>query len=181
MRIWYRAMRRAVLLAAAGLAAATAVSAQDAPPKIAVVDLELVVARSAQGQALQRRLETFQTETRAALEVKAEEGQALRRQLAEGATSLSESRLEELQKQIEDLQIAMRRLQDDKQREGQKMQNEGLRDIEKAIAPVLTQLRDELGLDLILNNVPGVVVMAAPRLDITQQVVDRLSAAAAGS
>ena len=38
------------------------------------------------------------------------------------------------------------------------------------------QIRDQGGYDLILNNVPGVVVMAADRIDITQQVIDRFNA-----
>lgn len=177
MKRWFRTIPIAGLLAAGLLATTTASAAQETPPKIAVVDLELVAAQSAPGKALQQRLEGFQQETRVALEARAAEGQALRRQITEGGTALSDTRLQELQKQLEDLQIAMRRLQDDKQREGQKLQNDGLRQIEKAIAPVLSQIRDERGLDLILNNVPGVVVLAGPRLDITQDVIDRLAAA----
>jgi Skp family chaperone for outer membrane proteins len=164
-------------LTAALLAVVPAASAQEGPARIAVVDLELVVSQSVQGKALQTRLEQFQSEARASLEAKSGEMQTLQRQLAEGASSLSESRIEELQKQIEEVQIAARRQQDDKQREGQKIQTEGLRAIEKAIAPVLAQIRDDMGLDLILNNVPGVVVLAGSRLDITQEVVDRLATA----
>jgi outer membrane protein len=177
MSLSRKAIQIAGLLGVTFLVAATAAPAQEAPLKIAIVDLERVVTQSAQGQALQKKLEQFKAETQALLDARAAEGQALRKQITDGANSLSETRLGELQKQMEDLQITIRRLQDDKQREGQKMQNDGLRQIEIAIEPVIRQLRDEHDLDLILNNVPGVVVMAGPRLDITQEVVDRLAAA----
>jgi Skp family chaperone for outer membrane proteins len=55
------------------------------------------------------------------------------------------------------------------------MQSEGLREIEKQLEPVFEKVRDEGGYDLILNRVPGVVVMAGQRVDITQKVIDRLN------
>ncbi len=71
----------------------------------------------------------------------------------------------------------MRRFRDDKQREGQKMQEESLREIERMLEPVFEQARQEMGLDLILNNVPGVVLMAGERVDITAMMIERFNAA----
>ena len=150
--------------------------AQDQPIKIVVVDLERVVAQSASGQQLQARLGQFQQDVKAEGEKKAEQARAIRQKIADGANSLSEDKLAELQKEYEDATIAIRRFQDDKQREGQKMQGEGLREIEKQLQPVFEKIRDEGGYDLIINNVPGVVVMANERVDITQLVIDRLNA-----
>ena len=48
-------------------------------------------------------------------------------------------------------------------------------DIEKQLQPVFEKIRDEGAYDLILNNTPGVVVMAGPRVDITQNVIARLA------
>ena len=87
-----------------------------------------------------------------------------------------QEKLAELQKQWEDAQIGIRRYRDDKQREGQKIQAEGLREIEKQLQPVFEKIRDESGYDLILNNVPGVVVMANEKVDITAMVVERFNA-----
>jgi Skp family chaperone for outer membrane proteins len=56
------------------------------------------------------------------------------------------------------------------------MQNEGLAEIEKLLGPVFEKVRAEGNYDLILNRVPGLVVMANPRIDITQQVIERLEA-----
>ncbi len=158
-----------------GLLPATA-DAQDSI-KIVVVDLEQVVARSAAGQALQATLVKFQEEVKAEGEAKAAAARDIRQRIADGANSLSEDKLNQLQKDYEDAGIDIRRFQDDKQREGQKIQGEGLREIEKQLQPVFEMIRDEGGYDLIINNVAGVVVMANEKVDITPLVIEKLNAA----
>ena len=180
--------RAAVLVTGAiflisGLTAAPAAFAQDSPIKIVVVDLERVVAGSTAGQQLQGRLAQFQQEVQNEGKQKTDAAQEIRKKIADGANSLSEEKLAQLQKDYEDATIDIRRFQDDKQREGQKMQGEGLREIEKQLQPVFEKIRDEGGYDLIINNVPGVVVMANEKVDITQLVIQRLNetVAAAGN
>ena len=70
----------------------------------------------------------------------------------------------------------MRRLQEAKQREGQKLQNDGLKAIEVKLEPVFKQIKDEGSYDLILNNAPGVVIMASDKVDITAKVIEMLNA-----
>ena len=156
----------------------TPLLAQEAPLKIAVVDLEAVVSQSKQGQDLQTRLESFQAQVQQEMTTLNQQANDLRQRLADGANSLSETRLAELNKEYEDATIALRRFRDDKQREGQKMQEESLREIEDLLEPVFEQVRAEMGYDLILNNVPGVVLMAGERVDITAMMVERFNAAA---
>lgn len=167
----------ALLALAAGVSATTAV-AQEAPLRIAVVDLEFVVANSPAGKELQARLASFSDQVNAEVATRREAANAIRTQLAQGANSLSADRLTELQQDLEDAQIAIKRFQDDKQREGQKMQTDGLRGIELQLKPVFEAITAERGFDLILNNVPGVIVMAGPRADITPLVIEKLNAAA---
>lgn len=157
-----------------GCLVAVPATAQETSIKIAVVDLEAVVALSPGGKALGKELEAFEAQVKAEVEKMREDGRALTQRIQEGRNSLSEDKLAEMQKQLEDLSIAQRRLLDDKQREGQKKQQEGLKKIEKQLEPVFNAIRDEEGYDLILNRVPGVVVMAGERVDITQKVIERL-------
>lgn len=174
-----RMMGVRVGLLAAGLCLAgglaTAALAQDGSIKIAVVDLDRVIAQSKSGKELQAKLEKFQLDIKTQGEAMNEEARQLRQRMTDGVNSLAEDKLAELQKQYEDKQIAMRRFRDDKQREGQKMQEEGLREIEKQLQPVFQKVRDDGGYDLIFNYVPGVVVMASERIDITQKVIDTLN------
>lgn len=165
-----------LLCALAGLLLAGTAQGQDAI-KIAVVDLEAVVAQSSSGKALQAKLEKFQQDVQVEADALAENARGIRTRMAEGANTLTAEKLAELQKQYEDETIKMRRLRDDKQREGQKMQAEGLREIERQLEPIFKQIQEQEGYDLIINNVPGVVVMANERVDITGMVVGRLNAA----
>lgn len=153
------------------------VVAQDAPLRIAVVDVETVVAESPQGKALQSRLEQFQGSVQGDLQRMQNDAQAVQQRITDGANSLSEDRLAELNKELEDATIALRRFRDDKQREGTKIQEEGLMGIEQVLQPVFEQVRDEMGFDLILNNVPGVVLMMSERVDVTALMIQRLNAA----
>jgi len=166
-------------LLAAGLVIAggafAAAQAQEAPIKIAVVDLERVIAQSKSGQELQTKLEGFQQQIKTEADAIAAEARDIRQRMTDGVNTLSEDKLAELQKEYEDKQIAMRRFRDDKNREGQKMQEEGLRQIEQQLQPVFEKVRDDNGYDLILNYVPGVVVMAGERVDITNQVIEILN------
>ncbi len=169
-----RLMIAGALAVLGGLVLVPAASAQN----IVVVDLERVVATSAAGKALQTQLSQFQEQVKTQGEAKAAAARDIRQRIVDGANSLSEDKINQLQKDLEDAQIDIRRFQDDKQREGQKMQTEGLREIEKQLQPVFEQIRDEGSYDLILNNIAGVVVMANEKVDITAKVIEKLNAAA---
>ena len=170
-----------VLACAAVLAAVLALpassNAQERPLKIGLVNLDRVVAESPAGRDLQQKLEAFQQRARGEIEAKQAEANGIRQQAVDGGNTLSEERLAELQKQYQDKLIEIQRITDDKQREGQKMQGEGLEEVEKQLAPIFEALRDDEGYDLILNTVPGVVLISNARADITQKVLDRLKAA----
>lgn len=165
----------AALIGLALLLTGPALFAQETPLKIAVVDLELIVARSQAGQDLAGKLKSLQETAGAEMEGMQKAAVELRQRIADGANSLSDDKLADMQKEYEDKMIEIRRFTDDKQREGQKMQQEGLAAIEKQLEPVFEKVRTDNGYDLILNRVPGVVVMAGERIDITKQVIDVLN------
>ncbi len=164
----------ACLLVLAVLAVPTVSTAQPTPIKIAVVNLDYLIANSSGGKELSAKLAAFEKQIKTEVESRRASMLAIRKQVAEGANSLSQDRLAELQKQYEDAGLSLQRYTDDRQREGQKLQTDGLREIEKQLKPVLEAIRDQEGYDLILNNVPGVVVMVGERVEITQKILDRL-------
>ncbi len=175
------ALAAALVLSAGAAVAQEAPAAQDRPVRVAVVDLDLLVARSTAGQELRNKLAEFEKQAKAEGEKLAAEARDIRQLIADGANSLSEDRLAELQKDYEDKTIAIRRFQDDKQRQGQKMQDEGLKKIETDLRPIFDLVQEEGDYDLILNRVPGVVVMASERVDITARVLELYDAAVASS
>jgi len=143
--------------------------------KIAVVNLDYIVANSPEGKSLQAKLENFQQLIQAEVEVKRKDVNSLRQRMVDGSNSLSQEQLNALQKQYEDIQISIKRYMDDKQREGQKMQNDGLKIIEASLEPVFNKIKSDNNYDLILNNVSGVVIMASDKVDITDTVIQILN------
>lgn len=171
------AIMAAALAAVLFLAGAGSAAAQQ---KIVVVNLDYIVANAPAGKGLQAKLEKFQEEARAEVASKQEAAKAIRQRIADGVNSLSEDKLAEMQQEFEAAQLAVKQLQENKQREGRKMQEEGLKEIEQQLGPIFEQVRDEGGYDLILNNVPGVVLMVGEGVDITQEVVDKLGSGSEG-
>lgn len=170
---------RVTLLGTAILILAGAAMAQQAPIRIVVIDLDRLVAQSVAGRELQNKLEEFQRQVQAEGTALADKARATQKLITDGANSLSAERLEELQQQYEDDTIAVRRFTESKQREGARMRDEGLKEIEKKLQPVLDRIQSGGNYDLILNRALGIVVMASDRVDITDQVIEAFDTAEA--
>ena len=147
--------------------------AQESPARIAVVDVQKVVAGSIAGQEMQAMLSTFRSGVERELKAAT---QAVRDLQTSAALAGSPAEAAELQKELENKTIALNRLQDDMQREGQEKQTAALRSIEAQLEPIFRQIRDEHDYDLILARSPGLTLMISPRIDITQEVIDRFNA-----
>jgi outer membrane protein len=158
---------------------AGAAVAQQEPLNIAVIDLDRLVAQSVAGKDLQNKLEEFQNQVQAEGTALADKARATQRLITDGANSLSQDRLSELQAQYEDEGIKVRRFTETKQREGAKMRDEGLQEIERKLQPVLDSVQEEGNYDIIFNRALGIVIMASERVDITDQVVTAFDTAEA--
>lgn len=151
------------------------VAAQDL--KIAVVDLEGVIALSDMGKTLQEKLKTFRTQTQGELKALVDRAAEIEKQATAGGAALSELKLAELRRQYEDANIEVQRMRKDKQAEAQQIRDEGLKNIEIALQPVFESIQKETAYDIILNKAAGVVIMASEKADISQMVLDRFNAA----
>ncbi len=168
---------RIAVLGTAILILAGAAMAQQAPIRVAVIDLDRLVAQSNVGQQLQKKLEDFQKQVQTEGKALADKARATKKLIDDGAISLSQERLTVLQAQFEDEGTKVRRFTEAKQREGAKMRDDGLQEIEVKLQPVLDTVQSEGNYDLILNRALGVVVMASDRVDITDQVIAAFNAA----
>lgn len=162
---------RIALVGVATLIVAGGAMAQQAPLRIAVIDLDRLVAESVVGRKLQGKLENFQREVQTEGKGLADKARATQQLITDGANSLSQEKLGELQAQYEDETIKVRRFTEKKQREGAKMRDDGLKEIEEKLQPVLDKIQSDGDYDLILNRALGVVVMASDRVDITEAVI----------
>ena len=164
----------ALVLPALLLSSVSPAPAQEPPIKIAVVDIQKIVNDSDAGKQLQTDLDAFRRAVEQELKAKATEVNDLQER---AKASSDPAEVTRLSKEYEQGLIDFKRLQDDKQREGQKKQKDGLAAIEKALGPVFSQVRAEQDLDLILARTPGVTLLFSDRVDITELILDRYNAA----
>lgn len=141
---------------------------------IAVVDMDEVIASSSAGKALQEKLDTFQTETRTEAETRQGKLVEMRDRLTDEEGGLNTAERAELQKSFEEASLDLRRFQDEKTLEAQKIRNDGMIELQGQVEPIFKALQEEFDYDLILNAQSGAVMMAGERIDITQKVIDRL-------
>lgn len=166
-----RAALAAVLLLAAG-----AVPAAAQELKVAVINTEQVLLESETGKAALEQLRTLR-------EAKEAEGQALqdaveqlRTRLTEGRLSLAEDKIAELEAQLEEKGIALRRFQDDANRELNKRRDEVLASIDRRVLPIINQVGEEQGYSLIFRKFESGLVFASEEVDITPEIIRRLDA-----
>jgi outer membrane protein len=168
----FRLTMRTVVLAAIVMAVALPAAAQS---KVAVIDVQRVVTESDPGKEVMGKLRTIS-------DAKAQEAQALQQELAtlqdqfnKQRFTVSEVRQAEMTKEIEDKQIAIRRFQDDAQRELQEAQRRELGGLEERILPIINQIGQERGYTLIFNKFQSGLVYADETIDITDQVITRFN------
>ncbi len=169
-----RSVIRGALMAVVVAAVAMPAAAQN---KIAVIDVQRVVTESDPGKEVMQRL-------KAVTDAKSQEGQALQQQFAalqeqfnKQRFTVSESRQAEMSKEIEDKQIAIRRFQDDAQREVQEAQRRELGGLEERILPIINKVGQEQSFTLIFNKFQSGLVYADETVDITDEVIRRFNTA----
>jgi len=170
----FRLTVRVAMLAVIMMALAMPAAAQN---KIAVIDVQRVVTESDPGKEVMQKLRVLS-------DAKAQEGQALQQNLAtlqdqftKQRYTVSEARQAEMTKEIEDVQIAIRRFQDDAQRELQEAQRRELGGLEERILPIINQVGQAEGYTLIFNKFQSGLVYADEAVDVTDQVITMFNTA----
>jgi len=168
--------RKISTVAIALLIAAMAVPAA-AQSKIAVIDVQRVVTESDPGKEALGKLKELS-------DAKVEEGRALQQELAslqdqvqKQRFTLSEDKLAEMTQQIEDRGIALKRFEDDAQRELNSARQRTLGGLEQQIMPIINSVGEEQGFSLIFNKFQSGLVYADQALDITDDVIRRFNTA----
>lgn len=164
-----------ILVAVAIMAAPFAIAQDDAPPKIAVIDIDRVLVQSELGKQLQEKIKKVADDAQAKGESISQQARDIQQKLQEGQASLSESQQSEMGKKLQDFQIQLRRLEDDTKREVQRLQQEGLAGIQQKVRPVLSKIQEASNYDLILSANDSAIISWTPRVDITKRVIDELN------
>ena len=170
-------MRRIVLSALfLALVASAAAVAQEAPRlTVAVIDVQQVVNESAAGKETMTRLRKLQDDKVAEGRKKADDLDGLRKQLATQRATLTDTRVAELEKQIEDRQVELQRFSDDTKQFLADAQRRELDALEKQIMPIINEIGREQKIQMIFNKFQSGLVYADDAVDITEQVVRRFN------
>jgi outer membrane protein len=170
----FRLTVRAAMLAVIMMALAMPAAAQ---ARIAVIDVQRVVTESDPGKEVMQKL-------RALSDAKAQQGQTMQKELAalqdqfnKQRFTVSEQRQAEMSKEIEDKQIAIKRFQDDAQRELQDAQRRELGGLEERIMPIINQIGQTDGYTLIFNKFQSGLVYADEAVDVTDRVIQTFNTA----
>ena len=152
----------------------SAASAQlSEPAKIAVVDLDRLFLQSAPGKQLQTELQTLSEKVRGDIEAKTKEAENLQAQAAGQTVDVQT----QAQRKIEDLDREARRIRDNAQREATKAEQDRRAAFQEIVQPIFAEIQQSQGFDLILNMNRAIVVFAGPRIDITEQILAKITAA----
>jgi outer membrane protein len=163
----------------AGGAAVTPLQAQGGALKVAVIDTEQILMTSQAGKKVVADLKKLQETKEGELRTRQQEIKDLQTKLSEGRLSLAQDKLSDMEKQLEDRVIALRRLQDDANRDLTKKREELLGQIDQRVMPVINQIGKEQGFTLIFRKFESGLIYADEAIDITKVVVQRLDAAPA--
>ena len=155
--------------------AAPMVAQTGAPARVAVINVQKVLAESTSGKTTLERLKKMQDERVAKAKKMDEEVQALDAQINQKKMSLSEEKLAEMTKDLSDRKISMQRYAQDADREVSEARDRALQDLEKQIMPLINQIGKEMGFAAIFNKFESGLVYASDAIDITDMVVKRFN------
>ncbi len=150
-----------------------AVQATAVPTKIGVIDVRRLISDSNVGQQAMQEMEALKEAKTAALEAASVALEQLQTQITEGRLSLSQERLNELNRQLEDGTTAYRRSVQDAEQELQTAQARSFGTIEREIVPLIRQIGQENQFAAILSITDGGVVYSHEQVNITGLVVER--------
>ncbi len=144
--------------------------------KIAFVVLQRIAAESTEGKASSAKINALQQKKLAELQDKNKQLQAAQQKLQAGGLLNDDARAQ-LQKEVDKLQVDIQRAQQDAQGEVEELQRQLQADFQKKLMPILQQVAQEKGLQMVLAYPEAGIVWANGGLDISTDVIKRLDAA----
>jgi len=168
-----------VSIAVAALAAP--MFAQSAPSRVAVIDVQKVLAQSSAGKVAYEKLKKMQEDRINKAKQMDEELQKLDAEINSKKISLADDKLTEMQKQLADKRISMQRYAQDADREVGEARDRELQALEAKIKPVIDGIGKEMGLAAIFNKFESGLIYASDAIDITDSVIKRFNETQGGA
>lgn len=166
-----------LMISIAVAALAAPMFAQTAPSRVAIIDVQKVLAQSNLGKQAYDKLKKMQDEKIERAKGMEEELRKLDADIAAKRISLSDEKVVEMTKQLADKKINMQRYAQDADREVAEARDRELLALENKIKPVIDAIGKEMGLAAIFNKFESGLIYASDAIDITDSVVKRFNEA----
>jgi len=150
---------------------------QDA--KIAFIDVNMIAGTSAAGKDASKKLTDFTSKKSTEIAEKNKQLQALTTKRDTGGAVLNDTARATLDKDIDKLQRDIQFAQTNAQAELQDLPNELQGEFQKRLIPVIEEVAKEKGLHAVFSIADSGAAYVHPGLNISEEVVKRLDAAAA--
>jgi len=149
-----------------------------ADAKIAFVDVNSIAGNSASGKFASNKLQDLNNKKLAELQEKNKQLQALTTKRDQGGSVYNESARASLDKEIDKMQRDIQYAQTTAQAEMQDLTNELQGEFQKRLIPVIAEIAKEKGLYAVFSIADSGSAYYLPSLDISDEVIKRLDAAA---
>ena len=144
--------------------------------RIAFFNIQRVANESSEGKASTAKVQALMQKKQNEIAEKGKALQANQQKLQTSSGVMSESARTQLEKEIERQQVEAQRLQQDAQAEVNELQQELQGEFQKRLFPIVQQVAQEKGLQMLLSQVDAGIVWADPGLDLTDEIVKKLDA-----
>jgi outer membrane protein len=158
---------------------ATAVPPQQAPLRMAFLDLQRIAAESSEGKVASGRVQELTKKKGAELQEKTKALQTNQQKLQQGGAVLNDAARAQTQKEIDRLTVEIDRFQEDANAEVQEMQQGLQAEFQEKLRPIVDGMVKELAIGLLFSAGDAGAIYVDPSLDITGEVIKRFDAAMA--
>jgi outer membrane protein len=148
---------------------------------IAYVNIQRIASESIDGKAAATQVQALVQKKQSEGADQAKALQANQSKLAQGGTVMSDVARAQLEKEVERQTTAAERFQQDAQAEINELQQQLQNDFQVKLFPILQQLGQERGLQVLFSATDAGILWADGGLDLTAEVLKRLDGAAAKS
>ena len=153
--------------------AATVVPPQQAPLRMAFLDLQRIAAESSEGKAASGKVQALTQKKSAELAEKTKALQGNQQKIQQGGAVLNDAARAQTQREIDRLTVEIDRFQEDANAEVQELQQTLQAEFQEKLRPVVDAVVKELAIGLLFSAGDAGAIYVDPSLDVTGEVIKR--------
>ena len=150
---------------------------QQAPLRMAFLDLQRIAAESNEGKAASSKVQALTQKKSAELQEKTKALQGNQQKIAQGGAVLNDAARAQTQKEIDRLTVEIDRFQEDANAEVQELQQSLQAEFQEKLRPIVDGVVKELAIGLLFSAGDAGAIYVDPSLDITGEIIKRFDAA----